>query len=152
MPKLDLDRIPAHTGSSYPPPHDAACADRVRQRLGEAGGLTDFGVNLLELPPGVHSSQRHWHSDEDEFAWIVRGEVVLVTDEGETVLHAGDCAAFPKGERDGHQLINRSQATAICLEVGSRSAQDICRYPDIDMIIDATDDVYRHRDGTPWPR
>ncbi|KGI78354.1 cupin domain-containing protein [Oleiagrimonas soli] len=152
MPKLDLDRIPARRGSSYPPPHDAICTERLRQRLGEAGGLTDFGVNLLQLPPGVSSSQRHWHSDEDEFVWVLQGEVVLRTEAGETVLRAGDCAAFPKGKADGHQLSNRSPNMAVCLEVGSRSTRDVCTYSDIDMVIDAADDVYRHRDGTPWPR
>lgn len=150
MPRLDPDAIERHTGSSYPAPHDAPCAARVRQRLGDAGGLTDFGVNLLELPPGSWSSQRHWHSGEDEFVWIVRGEVVLVTDAGESVLRAGDCAAFPKGARDGHHLVNRSAQPALCLEVGSRGRHDVCTYPDIDMYVESTDDIYRHRDGTPW--
>jgi uncharacterized cupin superfamily protein len=150
MPKLDIETIATRTGSSYPPPHDAPCAKRTRKALGDACGLRDFGVNLLHLPSGVWSSQRHWHSDEDEFVWIVSGEVTLVSDDGETVLRAGECAAFPKGAADGHHLINRSDVPAVCLEMGSRSAVDVCTYPDSDMYVDARDDVYRHRDGSAY--
>ena len=95
--------------------------ERVRQRLGDAGGLTDFGVNLMHLPPGNWSSQRHWHSHEDEFVYVLEGELTLVEDGGETVLRAGDCAAFPKGTGNGHHLINRSDAMAVYLEVGTRA-------------------------------
>ncbi len=150
MSRIDIDRIEAQRGSSYPDPHDKPCRERIRKRLGDAGGLSDFGVNLLELSPGGWSSQRHWHSDEDEFVWIVRGEAVLVSDAGETILRAGDCAAFPKGHADGHHLVNRSSAPVICLEVGSRSSSDRCTYPDIDMYVESADETYRHRDGTPW--
>jgi uncharacterized cupin superfamily protein len=122
----------------------------MRKRLGDAGGLTQFGVNLLHLSPGAWSSQRHWHSAEDEFVYLISGEVTLVTDEGEEVLRAGDCAAFPKGEPNGHHLINKSQAVAVCLEVGTRSQDDFCRYPDIDMQIDSKVGHYTHRDGTPY--
>ena len=127
------------------------CANRVRQRLGDAGGLTQFGVNLLHLPPGAWSSQRHRHSGEDEFVYVISGEVALVTDEGEQVLRAGECAAFPKGEPNGHHLINKSQAGAVCLEVGTRSQDDFCRYSDIDMQIDSKVGRYAHGDGTPYP-
>jgi uncharacterized cupin superfamily protein len=120
MPKIDIVAVPRRKGSGYPPPFDAPCAERVRQRLGNAGGLADFGVNLLHLPPGNWSSQRHWHSHEDEFVYVIEGELILIEDGGETVLRAGDCAAFPKGCGDGHHLINRSAAMAVCLEVGSR--------------------------------
>lgn len=96
MPKVDLAKVPQRKGSGYPPPLDAPCADRIRQRLGDAVGLTDFGANLMRLPPGNWSSQRHWHSHEDEFVYMLEGEVVLIETEGETLLKAGDCAAFPK--------------------------------------------------------
>lgn len=148
MPRIDVDALEKRTGSRYPPPFDAPCRDRIRQKLGEAAGLTQFGVNLLTLPPGVWSSQRHWHSAEDEFVWVVSGEVVLVTGAGEQVLRAGDCAGFAAGVADGHQLQNRSDAPAVVLEVGSRRPDDVCDYADLDMVADA--EGYRHRDGTPY--
>lgn len=151
MPKLDVKSIHRRNGSSYPAPFDRPCAPRVRQALGDAGGLADFGVNLLELPPGAWSSQRHWHSSEDEFVWVLEGEVILIDDGGETVLRAGDCATFPKNDGNGHHLVNRSGATALCLEAGGRSREDVCTYSDIDMRIDARDDLYVHKDGTPYP-
>ena len=94
MPKVDISRVPRSVGTGYPPEFNAPCSERVRQRLGNAGGLSDFGVNLMHLPPGNWSSQRHWHSHEDEFIYVLRGELTLVEDGGETVLYAGDCAAF----------------------------------------------------------
>src|SRR5690348_8597139 len=96
MPKMDVAAVPARKGSGYPPPFDAPCATRTRKRLGDAEGLRDFGVNLMTLPPGGWSSQRNWHSHEDELVYLLEGELVLVEDGGETVLRAGDCAAFPK--------------------------------------------------------
>ena len=108
MPRIDLTKVPERKGTGYPAEFAAPCAERVRQRLGDAGGLADFGVNLMRLPPGNWSSQRHWHSDEDEFVYLLSGEVVLVEDGGETVRRAGDCAAFPKSSGNGHHLINRS--------------------------------------------
>jgi uncharacterized cupin superfamily protein len=151
MPKLDLRAISERKGSSYPAPFDNEPADRIRQRLGDAGGLTQFGVNLLQLPPGAWSSQRHWHSAEDEFVYMISGEVVLITDDGEQVLHAGDCAAFPRNTPDGHHLVNKSGATAVCLEVGTRTTDDFTVYPDIDMVFDPSVGWYTHRDGTPYP-
>jgi uncharacterized cupin superfamily protein len=115
-------------GTSYPSPYDAPCAARVRHRLGDAAGLTDFGVNLLRLPPGTWSSQRHWHAAEDEFVYILEGEVVLVTDVGEETLRAGDCAGFKAGIKDGHHLQNRSPDDALLLEVGSRKDEDAGEY------------------------
>jgi uncharacterized cupin superfamily protein len=152
MPKLDIESIRRHTGSSYPAPFDKPCLARVRRALGDAGGLSDFGVNLLELQPGTWSSQRHWHSAEDEFVWILDGEVVLVEDGSETILRSGDCAAFAKNSANGHHLVNRSNATATVLEVGTRSDDDVCTYPDIDMLIDSRIGHYAHRDGTPYPK
>jgi uncharacterized cupin superfamily protein len=151
--RINLSKIPVITGSGYPAPFDLACAARARQRLGDAAGLTDFGVNLMRLPPGAWSSQRHWHSAEDEFVFIVDGEVVLVTDAGEELLRSGDCAGFKAAVKDGHHLQNRSDRDATLLEVGSRRvAEDECRYPDIDMLSLKNDEGYAHRDGTPYPK
>lgn len=151
MPKIDIPAAPERKGSGYPAPFDAPCHDRVRKRLGVAGGLSDFGVNLMRLPAGGWSSQRHWHSHEDEFVYVLEGELTLVEDGGETVLRAGDCAAFPKGSGDGHHLINRSQTTAVYLEVGSRSPDDLTTCSDVDMMSDARDGRFTHKDGAPYP-
>ncbi len=153
MKKIDLAAAPVSAGTNYPPPHREPCLGRVRKRLGHAGGLTEFGVNLLTLPPGAWSSQRHWHTHEDEFVWVVEGEVVLITDAGEEILRAGDCAAFKAGDPDGHHLINRSGRDATVLEVGnSDPARDACDYPDIDMIARPGEDHYRRRDGTAYAK
>lgn len=151
MPKIDIASVPERTGSSYPAPFHEPCSARIRRRLGDAGGLGDFGVNLLRLEPGVWSSQRHWHSAEDEFVFVLEGEVVLVTDKDEEVLRAGECAAFPKGVADGHHLVNRSQRVAAVLEIGSRSDRDLCTYSDIDMTVSDSDGIFRHGDGTAYP-
>jgi uncharacterized cupin superfamily protein len=151
MPKIDIDQLAVRRGSSYPEPFAQCVRDRARQVLGDAGGLTDFGVNLLRLPPGAWSSQRHWHSHEDEFVYVLSGELVLITDTGEQVLRAGDAAAFPKNHADGHHLVNRSNEVAVCLEVGSRSDSDVASYPDIDLRWDAEHD-YAHKDGRPYPK
>jgi len=150
MPKIDLAAVPERRGSGYPAEFAGPCAERIRQRLGDAGGLTDFGVNLMRLPPGGWSSQRHWHSHEDEFVWLLEGELVLVEDEGETILRAGEAAAFPKGSGNGHHLINRSDKTAVYLEVGSRSAQDLTTCSDIDMMSAASDGRFTRKDGRPY--
>jgi uncharacterized cupin superfamily protein len=123
----------------------------VRQALGDAAGLTQFGVNLLTLPPGAWSSQRHWHSHEDEFVLVLEGEVVLVTDAGEQVLRAFDCAGFKAGVADGHHLQNRGTTPARVLEIGTRHpGGDTAYYSDIDMMVGA-DGAYTHRDGTAFP-
>ncbi len=152
MPKIDLTTIPERKGSSYPAPFDKPAAQRSRQRVGDAGGLTQFGVNLLRLPPGAWSSQRHWHSGEDEFVYVISGEVTLITNRGEEILRAGDCVAFPCSARDGHHLINRSDALVMCLEVGTRGRDDFVDYPDIDMVFDHKVGWYTRRDGTPYPK
>ena len=151
MPKIDIRAVPERKGSGYPAPFHLKAGERVRQALGDAGGLNDFGINLLRLPSGAWSSQRHWHNAEDEFVYVLSGEVTLVADEGEQVLRAGDCAAFPKNQANGHHLINKSTGPAIVLEIGTRSTEDVCEYPDIDMRIDARIGHYTHRDGTPYP-
>ena len=151
MPKIDIESAPTRFGTGYPPPYDAPCLARRRWKLGDAAGLTQFGVNLMRLPPGAWTSQRHWHTAEDEFVWVVEGEVVLVTNEGEQVLVAGDCAGFPAGVPNGHHIQNRSDREAVMLEIGTRNeAEDGVDYPDIDMIIRAGEEDPRHRDGTPY--
>ena len=153
MPKIDIDNAPTGHGTGYPDEFAAPCKSRRRWRLGDAVGLDQFGVNLLRLPAGAWSSQRHWHSAEDEFVWVVEGEVVLVEEDGETVLKAGDCAGFKAGVPNGHRIENRSDREAVLLEVGSRRpTEDACDYPDIDMILPKGADRYFHRDGTPYPK
>ena len=132
--KIDSDQVQTRFGTSYPPPYDAPCAQRKRWKLGDAAGLTQFGVNLLRLPPGQWSSQRHWHEAEDEFVYVLEGEVVLITEAGEETLGPGDCAGFKAGVADGHHLQNRSSREAVLLEVGSRRpGEEAVHYPDIDL-------------------
>ena len=151
MPRIDLSAVPVRKGSGYPAPFDQPCAGRTRRRLGDAGGLTDFGVNLMTLPPGGWSSQRHWHSHEDEFVTVLEGELTLVEDDGETLLRAGDCATFAKNSGNGHHLINRSSTTALYLEVGSRNPEDVITCSDIDMMSPSSDGRFLHKNGTPYP-
>jgi uncharacterized cupin superfamily protein len=149
--RIDPKTLPLHQGTYYPPPYDQPCRARERRKLGDAAGLTQFGVNLLRLAPGVWSSQRHWHTGQDEFVYVLSGEVVLVTDAGEEVLKPGDCAGFKAGDRDGHHLQNRSAAEALLLEIGTRVADDSGEYPDIDMAFKmGAPAMYSHKDGTPY--
>jgi uncharacterized cupin superfamily protein len=152
MKKVDMAAAKVSIGSGYPAPYDEPCRQRKRLRLGDAAGLTQFGVNLLRVPPGVWSSQRHWHTAEDEFVYVLEGEVVLVTDGGEEVLRAGDCAGFKAGETNGHHLQNRTNADAMLLEIGTRDpGRDEVEYPDIDLAIRAGVRAFLHKDGTPYP-
>ena len=150
MPKVDIATVPKRQGTGYPPQFNAMSKDRIRQRLGDAGGLKDFGINLMHLPPGNWSAQRHWHSHEDEFVYVLEGELTLVEDGGETTLHAGDCAAFPKNTGNGHHLINRSNAIAVYLEAGSRQPEDVTVCSDIDMMSTNAAGRFTHKDGTPY--
>lgn len=150
MPKIDVAAVPERKGSNYPEPYAAMAGNRFKQALGNAGGLEDFGVNLTQLPPGAWSSQRHWHTEEEEFVYMLSGELTLVTEAGEQLLRANDCAAFPRNVADGHHLINRSESIAVYLEIGTRAATDICSYPDIDLHCDSRIDGYTHKDGTPF--
>ena len=154
MPKLNKTTAPQGSGARYPPPFDGPCKKRTWARLGDAAGLTQFGVNLLRLAPGVWSSQRHWHSHEDEFVYLLEGEVVLVTDEGEEPMRAGDSAGFKAAVQDGHCFQNRSAADAVLIVVGSRSDEDHGEYPDIDLVATAGrysgKGRYLHKDGTPY--
>jgi uncharacterized cupin superfamily protein len=151
MKKIDLAAVPVGTGSNYPHPFDIPCDGQSFQRLARHAGLTLFGVNLTVIPPGGWSSQRHWHTHEDEFVWVVEGELTLVTDTGEELLKAGDCAAFRHGDPDGHQLVNRSSLPARVLEIGNSDPNDRCVYSDIDMVAEPGVEGYNHRDGTPYP-
>ena len=150
--RIDQNEVAAVIGSGYPTPFDAPCATRVRRRLGDAAGLSDFGVNLLRLPPGSWSSQRHCHTREDEFVFVLEGEVVLVTNTGEEILRPGDSAGFKPGPQDAHHLQNRSPRDAVLLEVGSRKPQeDEAYYPDIDLHVSLAGG-FTHRDGQPYPK
>jgi uncharacterized cupin superfamily protein len=153
MAKIDLASAPAGSGSRYPAPFDEPCKKRSWHRLGEAAGLTQFGVNRVRLPPGAWSSQRHWHLLEDELVMVLEGELVLVTDAGEETLRAGDCAGFKAGVKDGHHLQNRSAADAIFLVVGTHNEQEYGEYSDIDMTFHRGPNGgggYRHKDGRPY--
>jgi uncharacterized cupin superfamily protein len=147
--KIDVSKAPAATGSKYPKPFGEPCQNKIRRRLGLAAGLTQFGVNLLELEPGAWSSQRHWHPEVDEFVYVVRGSVVLVTNAGETILESGECAGFPAGNPDGHHLQNRGDEVALILEIGTCGPADRhTEYPDIDMRV--TPAGYVRKDGSPY--
>jgi uncharacterized cupin superfamily protein len=150
--KMDVSAITPATGTLYPPPFDEPCLSRERKRLGDAAGLTQFGVNLLRLPAGAWSAQRHWHTSEDEFIYVVSGEVTLVTDAGAEILHAGDAAGFKAGDQNGHCLQNRSDSEATVLEIGSRRDDDAAYYPDIDLVAPngGKPAIYTKRDGTPY--
>ena len=150
MPKIDLSAVPVRKGTGYPDPFNEPCADRTRKRLGDAGGLRDFGVNLMTLPPGGWSSQRHWHSHEDEFVYVLEGELTLVENEGETVLRKGECAAFPKATGNGHHFKNLSSVVAVYLEVGSRDPDDLTTCSDIDLMSSNADGRFVHKDGSPY--
>jgi uncharacterized cupin superfamily protein len=151
--RIDVAAVVPVLGTLYPSPFDRPCRARERRRLGEVAGLTQFGVNLLRLPPGSWSSQRHWHSHEDEFVYVLAGVVTLVSEAGEEELRAGDAAGFRAGDPNGHTLQNRSGAEVLLLEVGTRNeAQDATTYPDIDLRAPAGGKpaIFTHRDGTPY--
>ena len=149
--KIDLAAAPRVTGTLYPPPFDEPCRARSRVKVGDAAGLTQFGVNLCTLPPGAWSSQRHWHTHCDELIGVVEGEVTLVTEAGAEVLRPGDWAGFKAGDPNGHCFQNRSDRPVVILEIGTRLPQDAARYSDIDMITVPGKPGYAHRDGTPYP-
>ena len=150
MPKIDIENAPTRIGARYPEPYRSRVGALLRRRLGDAAGLTQFGVNLVTMPPGATSSLRHWHSGEDEFVWVVSGELVLVQDGGETALRAGDAAAFKAGDPDGHHLKNRTSAPASFLAIGTREGSDTCTYSDADLInrTEGKRNWFTLRDGT----
>jgi uncharacterized cupin superfamily protein len=148
MPKINLDAIPQTNATGYPQPFAGEVAARWYRRLAPASGLTDFGISHVVLKSGAWSSQRHWHDGEDEFVVMIAGEAVLIEDSGETLLRAGDCAAFPKGVKNGHHLINRSQSDCVFLAM-SGGVRTGGGYSDIDMVFTA-DNQYLRKDGTPY--
>ena len=153
MPKIDIAKIAHDTSIGYPQQFRAQVEGRSRQRLGNAVGLDQFGVNLCRLKPGAASSQRHWQHHEDEFVYVLEGEVVLCEDGGETVLKTGDAAGWKAGVANGHCLINRSDRDAVFLEVGTRAPNEKVTYPDIDMLFERDGERrrYTRKSGEPYP-
>ncbi|NIZ15539.1 cupin domain-containing protein [Phaeobacter sp. HF9A] len=151
MPKLDLSKIPVKTGSSYPGKLAESVAGRSSQRLGDAAGLSQYGVNLVHLEPGAMSSLRHYHMEQDEFVMVTAGTCVLVDDHGEHEMNPGDCAAFPKGDANGHHFINRSEAMATFLVIGTRTETETGYYSDVDMRVTSAGGTfsYTRKDGSP---
>ena len=150
LPALDARTVEERRGSGYPEPYKSRMGDRVKRRLGAACGLKNFGVNLVTLGPGGQSALRHWHTLEDEFVYVLEGEVVLVTNEVEQTLKAGMCAGYAAGSKNGHHFINRSQKPATYLEMGTNVPGDTAFYPDDDLRLMETEDegmVYAHKDG-----
>jgi uncharacterized cupin superfamily protein len=152
MPKIDIDGLPLDTRTGYPEPYNRIVEGRSRKRLGNAAGLDQFGVNLTTLKPGAASALRHWHQQEDEFVYILQGEVVLVEDNGETVLKAGDAAGFKANSGVGHHLVNKTDRDVIYLEVGTRSKHERVEYPDADLMVvrDDKGSRYTHANGEPY--
>ncbi len=148
MPKIDIDKVPLDAATRYPPPFDEVVKGRARKRLGRAAGLSQFGVNICTLKPGAASSQRHWHENEDEFVYVLEGEVVLCEDGGETVLTAGEAAAWKAGVADGHCIVNRSDRDAIVLEVGTSASKERAFYSDIDMMVERDGKEFRYTKKT----
>ncbi|MBL9047549.1 MAG: cupin domain-containing protein [Tabrizicola sp.] len=155
MPVIDQTKCPVKTGSIYPEPYASMMKGRSSLRLGDAGGLTQFGANLVMLEPGAMSSLRHWHLNEDEFVWVVEGECTLVQDAGETVMRPGDCAAFPAGSTDGHHFINRSDRPARFLVVGTKAKHEVATYSDVDLMVTLSPGEkgradFTYKDGSPF--
>ena len=152
MTKIDIAKLPVDTRTNYPAPFDRVVRGRERKRLGNAAGLDQFGVNLTTLKPGAASALRHWHEKEDEFVYILEGEVVLIEDEGESVLKSGDAVGFKANSRNGHQLINKTQRDVVYLEIGTRSKHERVVYPGVDLMVIRDDKGarYTHKDGKPY--
>ena len=150
LPALDPATVEKIRRSGYPEPYRSRMGDRVKQRLGDACGLTKFGVNLVTLAPGAQSALRHWHTLEEEFVYVLSGELVLITNDGEQTLRAGMCAGYPAGSRDGHHMVNRSNAPAQYLEIGNRIDGDNAFYPDDDLMWVETEGgtIAAHKDGS----
>jgi uncharacterized cupin superfamily protein len=150
MPIIRRKDVPAKTGGNYPAPHDDDLGRCEMWPLGDAGGLTQFGALIETLYPGAFSSLRHWHEKEDEFLYLLDGEVVLIDDDGEHAMQPGDAAAFRAGDQNGHRLQNRSGRPATYLMVGTRATEDRCHYADVDMLLTKTKTgkEFTRRDGT----
>lgn len=152
MPKLDLTQAPRKTGSIYPEPYAGQMAGRSSLRLGEMAGLTQFGANIVLLEPGAVASLRHWHRNEDEFAVVLEGELVLIEDDGETVMHPGDCAAWKAGVANGHRFVNRSDRPGRFLVVGTKAPEEVATYSDVDLMchIGGGKARFTYHDGSDW--
>jgi len=152
MPKIDIAKLPVHSGSRYPAQYQQAVAGRHWQRLGDTAGLTQFGVNIVRVNPGSASSLRHWHENEDEFVFMLEGELVLIEDEGETMMRPGDAAGFKAGSGNGHHFVNRSDRDGVFLVVGSRAPSERAHYPDVDLVFekDGQSSRYMRRSGEPY--
>lgn len=153
LPALDPLTLQARSAAGYPEPFRSRVLPREKRALGHATGLTKIGVNLTTLPPGKESSMRHYHTREDEFVYVIEGEVILITDEGEQPLAAGACAGFPAGSRNGHQLVNRSNGPARYLEISNRDEKDRAEYTDVDLALQIDADgklTFTHKDGKPY--
>ncbi len=152
-PAIDPTTVPPRSSSSYPEPFRSRVLPREKRALGAALGLTKIGVNLTTLEPGKESSMRHFHTREDELVFVLEGEVVLRTEEGEQLLTAGTYAGFPAGAKNGHQLVNRSDRPARYLEISNRDPEDSAEYPDVDLAYRKSPDGrarFTHKDGTPY--
>jgi uncharacterized cupin superfamily protein len=152
-PALNPASVSARSSSGYPEPFRSRVLPRDKRALGDALGLTKIGINLTTLPPGKESSMRHFHTREDEFVFVLDGEVVLRTDDGEQTLTAGMCAGFPAGSKNGHQLVNRSDRPARYLEISNRDPEDGAEYPDVNLVYRKGPDgaaIFTHKDGTPY--
>lgn len=154
MPKIDIALAVVRTKGVYPSPHRCVTDGREKAALGNVAGLTQFGVNLTLLKPGAASALRHWHEQEDEFIYVLEGELVLIEDDGEIALKPGDCAGFKAGVPNGHQLVNRSQQDARYLEIGTRAASERAHYPDVDLVMERDQQGMRflRRSGEPYPQ
>lgn len=149
--KIDVAALPPKVGSLYPPPHHLRTRSREKRALGDAAGLTQFGVNLTRLPPGSATALPHWHVQEDEFVYILEGHAVLVCGDIREDLGPGDCVGFKAGEEIGHCILNDSTEDVLLLEIGTRSTGEKAYYPGLDMMADmGREGVYFHLDGTPW--
>lgn len=149
---INPEKISKEIGSNYPEQFKEIVSGRLKQRLGNAAGLNNFGVNLVHLQPGSCSALRHWHTREDEFIYILEGELTLITNAGEQILGAGMAAGFPAGEADGHHLVNRSSKVAVYLEIGDRRSDDEVYYPDDDLVARRTKNVtlFAHKNGNAY--
>ncbi len=152
MPKIDLDKIRVSTRAFYPPPFDTVVAGRETRRLGDAAGLTQFGVSLVRLKPGAAAGVRHWHENEDEFLYVLEGEITLVEDAGEIMLGSGGAAGFKAGIANGHSVVNKSKSDVLMLVVGTRAKQERAHYPDADLAYEFDGESFRflHKSGEPY--
>lgn len=150
---FQAEEVPVTTGTGYPAPFNSVAAGRDKRKVGDHAGLSGYGVNIVTLPPGGASAQRHWHEREEEFTYMISGELILITDDGEEIITSGMMMGFPAGYENGHHLVNRSDSAAVYMEIGTRCADEVCHYPDVDLHFIGKDgnETFTHKDGTPYP-